>query len=480
MDERGEIKRVLMERELWRRGNLSWKLYPHQFALYDALWKAIRDPECLKYVLKCARRFGKSTVVCLIATEFGLQFPDSQIRFAAPTAKALKKITHPIMRMITKDAPLDCKPMYRTQDNIWVFPEGYRSEIHCAGTDNGNAESLRGTAANLNLVDEAGFCDDLHYVITDILMPQTLTTDGTTLLASSPAKTPAHDFTHISQECEAAGNQSRFNVFDNKSLTPEKIELYAKESGGVNSSTWKREYLCQDVVDEDSAIIPEWRDEYVKTPERNEFYRFYHKYIGMDLGRTDHTALIYGYWDFKRAKLVIQDESTMHGPAWTTLTLKNEIKSKERELWPADNGDEPEVFRRVSDNNNPHLITDLSSLHQVYFIETTKESLEAMVNEVREWVKPGMLEVDPKCKLLIGCLKYGVWDEKRAKFARSKVYGHFDHLAALIYLIRNVSRSSNPIPANYGHEPHRSWIPKKESNNAQQLKRALLGKRQSS
>lgn len=461
--------------EAWKRGNLAFKLYDYQQVLYDALWQAIQNPNCVKYVLKCSRRWGKSTLLCLIAIEFCQRKPGAQLRFTAPTAKALKKITLPIFRMILKDCPETLKPTYKIMEQMWLFPNG--SEIHMAGTDNGNAESLRGTASDLNLIDEAGFATDLDYVLRDILIPQTLTTGGKTLLASSPARTPAHDFTEISRECELDGYFHKFTIYDNPSVSQSTRDLYAKESGGYQSTTWLREYECKDVVDESLAIIPDWKDDYIREIERDDFYQYYHHYVGMDLGRIDNTALVLGTYLFRPATLYIEGEIVMEGSSWTTITLKEALLKKEAELWP---GKKP--FRRVSDNNNPHLINDLSSLHDVFFMQTDKDALEAMVNAVREMVVQGQLIVHPRCVNLIGCLRWGVWDAKRRGFDRSKKLGHFDTLAALIYLVRNLAKHSNPIPVAHGHENHRAWLGNVKgqmntSHNARVIGQAILPKR---
>lgn len=460
--------------EAWERGNLYYKVRPYQRVLYRALWAAIENEDCLKYVLKCSRRFGKSTVLCLIALEFAYRKPEAQMRFAAPTGKALKKITMPIFKMLLKDCPEKLRPEYKVQEQVWMFPNG--SEIHMAGTDNGNSESLRGTASDLNLIDEAGFASDLDYVLKDILMPQTLTTGGKTLLASTPPRTPAHDFTEIARDCEVEGFLTKLTIHDNTSIDEKTKAIYCKEAGGETSTTWRREYLCEDVIDEDLAIIPEWKDDYILEIPRNDHYTYYHKYVGMDLGRVDNTELVFGTYLFDKATLYMEDELCMQGSQWTTVSLKDAINRKEMDLWP---GMKP--FRRISDNNNPHLINDLSSLHNVFFMQTDKEALEAMVNAVRELVAQGRLIVHPRCKRLIGCLKYGIWDERRRQFERSKALGHFDSLAALIYLVRNLSKHSNPIPITHGHENHRSWLGNVKnqmntSNNARVVSQAIMPK----
>src|SRR6185436_79701 len=118
------------------------------------------------------------------------------------------------------------------------------------------------------------------------------------------------------------------------------------------------------------------------------------------------------------------------------------IVSKEKQLWP----DMPDPYRRVADNNNPLLIQDLGYIHGLYFVATTKDELHAMVNDLRRMIKEGRVKVHPRCKKLIGCMFSAVWDKERKKFDRSAQYGHFDHLAALMYLVRNLDQQRDNIP----------------------------------
>jgi len=436
----------------WVKGKLQYKLKPYQDNLYCAIIRAIDDKDCIKYTVNCSRRFGKSFILCLIAIETAIKKPGAQVRFAAPTAKALRKITLPIMKIIFKDCPHDLLPKYSTIDSFYRFPNG--SEIHFAGTDNQNYENLRGTSSDLNIIDEAGFCTELDYLMRSILIPQTLTTGAKTLLASTPPKTPAHDYFYIAQECKIAGHYSEFTINDNDSITAETIELYARDAGGKDSSTYQREYLCMFVVDDNLSIIPEWRDQFVSNYEKDGYSQFMHRYTAMDLGVKDLTAYIFGTYDFRRGILYIEDEGDMSGPTMTTPKLADAIREKEVEVF----GD-IEPYTRISDNNNLLLLQDLGSLHDCFFTPTSKDSLDAMINEVRILVSEGRLRVSPKCEKLIGCLKYGVFNEKRKEFARTTAYGHFDHLAALVYLVRNLDRQTNPIPSLYKLSDHTHFIP---------------------
>ncbi len=376
-----------------------------------------------------------------MATEYCLTNPKYPVRYAAPTQAALKNIIRPIMRRILSDCPQHLKPRWYTQDKMYVFPNG--AEFHISGCNNGHAENLRGTDAGIAIVDEAGFVDDLAYVVDDILMPQLLTTGGRLILSSTPPRSPAHEFTDFAQNAMSEGNYSEYNI--HKAGYPkELVAEFCKEAGGENSTTWKREYLCQFVVDETYAVVPEWRDAYVLDYPKDELFQFYHLYEAMDVGGRDKHAVLFWYYDFRHSKTVIEDEWVIDGPTMTTELIAQTVKAKEAERW---NG--RPVYRRIADNNNVILLNDLGSLHDLHFSATSKDDLQAMVNELRLHVSSGRLIVHPRCKQTIGCLKNAVWTEKRDQFARLSAYGHFDALAALIYLIRNLDVNSNPIPSDF-------------------------------
>lgn len=453
--------------ELWNRGELSWKLKPCQQEMLAAIQRSNR----FKYVIKCARRLGKSYLLCTLAIMVCLQKPGAQVRYAAPTAKALMKIVRPIMRRILADCPPELRPIFKASENVFIFPNG--SEIHLAGVNSGHAEDLRGPAADLFLVDEAGSVDELHYLIHDIALPQLLDTDGNVVkgrrlvVASSPARSPAHDFTELADEAEVQGYYSHYTIFHG-GYSNEIIELFLREDGvpeadiqallagdlgAVKSSTVRREYLAQDCIDESLAIVPEWSESYVGEPTPDEFHQFYWHFEWMDMGTVDFTVCLFALYDFKKATLYVIDEVWMSKPDMTTPPLAKLIKDKEAELWPPKPEERPRVNQRVADNSHPLLLNDLAAYHQLAFQATSKDRLHEMVNKVRTFVGQGRLVISPRCKQLLGCMRTGVWNQKRTEFARSKAFGHQDALAALVYGIRNLDESYNPIPATYGFDP---------------------------
>ena len=348
------------------------------------------------------------------------------------------------------DCPKDLRPVFKFQSSKFIVPST-GSEIKLVGLDR-KPNGLRGNVIDMIVLDEAGFITNLDYLYKSVIVPATTHRPHCKIfMISTPPSTPAHPFVDFAEKAEFEGGYCKLTIYDNPMVDHHTIKRLMDESGGEQSSTWKREYLAERVLDSNLAIIPEWRDEYVQDIARDAYYPFYHKYVGMDLGTSHFTAVIFGYYDFMKARLVIEDEFVTRGPELTTETLQKQIKAKELELkWEETKAKGAKVpYLRVSDSNNPLLLQDLSHLHGLHFIATDKGTLEEMINTLRLMVARGQVIVHPRCKHLVGCLKYGVWNQKRTHFAESKVYGHFDGLAALVYLVRNLNKNTNPVPPDF-------------------------------
>lgn len=447
-----ELRKAL--RLAWKRGLLTYKLYDFQYELY----KIISEGKSLKTVINSSRRWGKTTVLLLYAIIFAITHPNAQIKIATTSQKALRKTIFPIMRMLMGDCPEDIKPKWIASDGCYRLSNG--SEIHIHGTDNQRHDGLRGQRCDLGIVDEGAYCSDLAYIVQDILMPQTLTCNGRIIIASTPSKKVTQSSEEFKDFClQAQQNGSYFTktIYDNKSLTPETIELYKTESGGEGSITWQVEYLCKFMVDPEKRIVPEWNSAYVSYTAPDNYRGYYHNYVCMDLGvKRDFTCMLFGYYNFSKSKLIITDEHLMKN--MTSQELVNDMKTKE-----AANFGNLQIYRRIADSDNPLLLNDMCSLHKMAIIPTDKTTLETMVNEMRVFVGNGRLVVDPKCKYLIGCLEHGVWADSEAgrmrkNFGRTTAYGHFDGLAALVYFIRNLDTYTNPIPATLMFDSNNSYI----------------------
>lgn len=430
---------------LWELGILHWKLDPNQLGIY----KQIDMSKSKTHVLSASRRMGKSFMLTLMSVEKCMQKPNTVVKYVAPEGKMIKRDIRLIMREILKDCPRELKPKFNSQDNIYFFQNG--SELQLAGSDNGNADGLRGGTAALCVVDEAGFANDLDYLIKSILLPTTLTTKGKIILASTPPREAGHEFTTIAQAARERGTLIERTVYDNPRISPEDLEaIIAEYPGGKDDIQFKREYECVFLVSEKDAVVPEFtkelEQEIVQEVNRPAFYD---SYLGMDIGFRDLTVGILAYWDFREARLVIEDTFSLNGSAMTTDRLASIIKEKEEATWmdPVTLTPNP-VYLRVSDNNLI-LINDLYKLHGINVVPTKKDNFEAALNNVRLWLQQKKIIIHPRNKELLAHLRNATWNKARTDFARSSVFGHFDFVAALVYLVRNINTKRNPYPPGY-------------------------------
>ena len=442
---------LAVKHELWRRGILQWKLREYQKPIYLAAQKTT----AVQFMLNCSRRLGKTTVCIIMALELALKEKDQMIQFTTSTSKAMRGIVRPIFNQMMEDCPEELKPQWKGNDDYYYFPST-GSEIHLAGSNNGHEDDSRGRRRNLCVVDEGQSIDRLQYLIDSVLSPQTIDQPGgKIIIAGTPPESPAHYYKTLYQKLKIKGDVQEYNIYTNTNLTPDILEKYISEAGGEDSTTFQREYLVKFVVDSERAIIPDWDTEkFVQELTKDELYHLWHKYVSMDIGGTDLTAILYAYYNFREAKLYIESEWSMAGSSMTTDLIKDEITATEKKLWGS-----VQPWRRVADNNNKILLNDLAINHATYFQATSKDNLHAMVNKVREWVKTGRIVVDPSCTLLIGSLEAGIWDNARKQFDRMGEFGHFDMLATLVYLVRNIDEYTNPVPDFYQKTEDKFYLP---------------------
>lgn len=393
-------------------------------------------------VFHCSRRLGKTHLLCIIAICFALKKSHSQIRYASVTQKAVRKMVHPIFKQIFQQMPKKYRGTWNGQEGAYIFQNG--SFIHVLGVNNGHADDARGTSTDLALVDEAAFVDDLGYLVDSVLMPQLLTVpDSRLIMASSSPLSPAHEFCEYISKAKIEGAYHSYTIHDG-GYRDELIAEFCNEAGGAEATTWRREYLNEIVIDEDFAIIPEAAN-FKPGIQYDDNHRYWQSYVSMDIGIRDLTVVLFGYYDFKRAKLCIEREVVINGPQMTTPILANQVKKVEIEIFKGKS-----EIHRVADNNNLLLLQDLGYLHDCHFLATSKDSLEAMVNEMRVWFANNRVEIAEECHVLLQSIAFGFWNDNRSDFGRSSQLGHFDAIAALMYMIRNIDVTTNPLPRKLG------------------------------
>lgn len=492
--------------ELWRRGELGWLLKPSQRPIYAAIKLALwglggyLNPTgaFASYVLELVRRFGKSFICGVIACELCIQKKHARVHWAAETGKQVTRILIPNMRIILESCPPDMKPTWLKSEDKWVWPTT-GSEIYMVGCeDEAKADRLRGDGSDLFIPDEAGHIDPLEYVLKSIATYMVLRTNGRILIPSTPAKTPGHAFVYYAVAHEASGAYQHRTIFESD-LTPEQIERVWEGSGGGTDKTgweetgttdWMREGLAMRVVDATRAVLPEFvaaKKTCIAAWPRPDYFD---AYTACDIGwDPDLTFVVFAYYDFKAAKLIIEDELVLArmttdvfaggiDPRTGAHVLDDMgaeaigVKDIEDRLWSShwDKLEQqrlaftPEVRREVHKRTgdvDDRIISDLIKNHSLSFMKTAKHDKDSAINELRMWLKADRVRINPRCKQLIAHCEAGIWNKRRTEYERVKGFGHFDGIDALVYLRRNVDEQRNPypdVPYEIASQPERHHI----------------------
>ncbi len=343
LDKRSMEERV--KAELWYRGDLSYMLRPDgQQRCYDQLKeKKSKDKNDLTtLVWNCHRRMGKSFLLVLLCIERCISKPRQQCKFAAPTRQHVTDIVRPIISYILEDCPKELRPFRRESGTEFVFknhrwedPEAV-STLKLVGVNVGDGDRLRGQAADLVALDEAGMYNDLSYIMESVLVYQFAgRPEPAVVMATSAPTSMTHDFFEIyspraiESDCYLevrADNNKDFSETDRRNVLQ-------SCDGGEGSISWRREALCEKISDPTSLVVPEFEDhrhqvvvEEYKRPE------FFHPWMCMDTGWKDHTACLYSYVDFESQVLVVESVIWVH---YKTLgDISQMIKEREATLFP--------------------------------------------------------------------------------------------------------------------------------------------------
>lgn len=431
-----------------------------------------------------SRQRGKSWKWCTFAVVWAHCHSGQFIKYAAQLGKSVRNIIRPTINRLLADMPRECLAKDEPgslvaikedrADHKWLFPNG--SEIMAAGANLGHYEDLRGQKSHININDECAFYDDFD-AAQRVLRPQTQTTKGVNIYASTPAEAPSHPSVVVKQALKARGRYVHRTIYNHPRMAPEEVDAYLRKEAASKGLTleafkrttyYRREFLCMDVTEETRAVVSEWNEPMegdegktlgdiltveLQRPECADTYD------GADFGYTrDPHAAVLGWWDFTGGYFYVEDEVP---PLFRTRTdaLAEAWLAKRRALWPAsgpapypeaeasEDGTFWRPYNSTSDGGGrgTETIWELAK-HGLHTNAATKAELEVMVNEVRRMVAAGQLRVHPRCKHLRQQLATTLWaDTTRVDFERT-AEGHGDALMALVYTVRGVDRSRNPFP----------------------------------
>lgn len=498
----------------WRLGILIWLLDSNQLGMYDFIFTCQKAGK-KRIVLNCSRRIGKTYLVSLIAIEFALRNPRAKIKFAASTADDLEEIILPIFEEILSTCPEELRPRWRASKQKYRFKNG--AEIKLAGCDDRRkANRLRGTAAHLVVIEEAGSIPDLKYVVNSVLAPQLISTGGLMLFASTPPDSIGHEFVSIAEQAEAVGAYLHRTIFDCPRYTTEQREDLFRQMAGkmpledfYKTEDFRREFLAELISDQNLSVLTyatlehvggdcariegasdRWIQEREGTVSRRykELSRPFHfiPYEGGDHGvNPDFLGWLFAWWHYEAKTLVVERELLLG--RMSTYTFHKEALAIEKE-WLGPSRVAPVLHgfqqpRRFADGPESFFV-DLAQIHDFAVHKTKKDDLKAAVNNVNLMIPGfnGSLAINAeRCPELIRQMKAAIWDKHKKQFHRppaSTGLGHYDLVAALIYLARNVVQEENPVPPGWGFDPRRQFRaqePDSLTGNAGALRRALFG-----
>lgn len=402
----------------------------------------------------CSRRWGKTRFAALKSFNKAIQRPESIIRYGAPTKTHGRQFVEPAFAWASTLVPEKLRPKFDRQANTWHWNNG--SVCHLGSMETmADVEAQVGTDCHLAIADEVAKArsDMFRHWHRSVVLPQFLTTDGYVLVATTPAINQGHYCAELARSCMARGDYVRFTIDDCDHISRDAMQDVIREIIAPDSIAWEpwmeaaakshpdilRELYCQHISDPSRMIVPEWQqvaEDCVREVERPSYLDWY---CAADFGFSDLTVVLWGFYDFERARLVVTHEVAMHRESG--LAVGERAREVEREIGAQ------RVFR-VADAP-PQMLADLVHPSQgpgIQFSPALKDDAEAALNKLRMLVHQKRIVVDPRCKTLISHLHNGTWNANRTSFERVEGYGHWDAIDALKYMVRVINWTRNPAP----------------------------------
>lgn len=496
--------------KLWREGDLSWKCDPHQKRVHDdyrafelRVVTELRSDQLVAnvnarerkrgkrglmrcFVMDISRRWGKTFLVALIRIEDCIRRPNSVITYATAFEKDIIEIIQPMIEDIIADAPDDVAPKWQAHRSSWVFPNGSRLKL--VGIDK-NPKGLRGRASDGFNITEAGYVRNLGRTVGNVIYAQFQRRPHALLILESNApEDPEHDFDKIFvPDAKRRGAYIFKTIDDNEAISDEeKQESIDAVAEATSPEDAQREFYGVRYRDPKRFVIPNFDEKlHVGEIARPNYAKCF---VAGDVGTADLFGLIWGYWHFEKAILVIErDWAAANAPDGEVAEI---VRSYERELWGTKHREpamlrhqrqtlepaievvgaartsggllwktpftaftwwdgsefKPNPARRYAGEDALRTMLNLRAEHEIEFVAADTAAPEAQTNSVRTALDRKQIFIHPRCVELIAHLKTAKWDEKRTRWERHPKYGHYDLVAALMYLWANIDRATDPNP----------------------------------
>jgi len=463
----GSVEEDALVRFCWTTGALLEERYDALQLEFDTMFAGMA-PRTRAFLLE-SRKIGKTLGLLMYADKFARQRPGSIIRFAFPTKIQGKTIILPLMDEMQADCPADLRWVnHEAAEGCWILPHN-GSKIYLAGTDTADqVDRLRGPRSDLIILDEVPTFNEktLMYLINSVLWPQTLNTGGLMIMSGTPPSSLDHPSVDLIEMARRNNTLYTKTIFDNPRLSDEVIRTICEQANPTalpeeidlilagkleGTPEWEREFMCRMVADKNMRVSPKFNAlKHVRpipsgTPSM--------KFVFIDAGHVrDHFAAEFCELDYINQLLLCRDEVICIRKS--TREIQEMLEKKEDELWPHDRPS------RYLDQSEAQQIYDFTEAGYIVHAAIKSPGKGQLVVDMNNLIKVDRMIVDPKCKVLVGCLTNGLWaDTAKEDFRRSPSLGHLDALDAVaqgcMILRQRAKWQQDPTPkTDYDRRQH--------------------------
>lgn len=472
----------------WKHAKLRYKLHQHQRIGYDRFKALIHGKDTKRrMVWRWSRRLGKTFAAEVLAVETCVSIPGARIAVIAPTGEMLEKYVRPAIDLIIRDAPPESKPAWKSSEDSYVFPNGSRIDLYGAHTDASIDNVGRGPAAHGIIIEEGGHIAGLKKLI-HVVGPQLLSTRGMggcgwMLVVGTPPDSPAHHFVKLCRAAQADGREVHLTIKDGQ-YDEDLVRSFIEESAEgipyeeyLESEDYRREYLGELIADPTRKVLKLATEARLK--ECAARYRtiirpsHFAVYEGLDVGwNPDWTFWLLAWWEARSRTLVVERERFWRGGFKHEDVAAAIQEDEEKLLGPTRKSPVLNGYQDPSrwSDYSPDLLANLADKHAIVFGHTAKHDRDTAISAVDRMLvgapSVGSIAINPEgCPELLRQMDAAMWNRARTEFSRDfqKQHGHFDGVAALVYLCRNILRDENPFPPAGVGNHFTQWVPEQEA-----------------
>lgn len=495
-------------RDAWEQARLRYKLFPHQRPAYDefkARITSLDDSVLRTYALQWPRRVGKTFEAEVIGVETCRKIPGCRGVVIAPTEEMLEEYVIPTINVIGADAPKYMQPRFVKSDGKFYFDDnGSHIALYGAKDDSAIDAIGRGPAAHFIIYEEAGHIRNLKKV-REVAQPQLLSTMGIPhagwqLFVGTPPESTAHEFVKLCRAFAKTGQLNRLTIWDSHYPKERIYKFIAEAADGMpieeymQTEAFRREFLAEFIPDPTRKVLKLANERYLEACQERyrQIYRsggrptHFSVWEGMDVGwKPDWTFWLISWWHHQLQTLVVEAERYWRDGFTPEAVAEAVVEDEKRLLGHERRAPFKYEMRRPSrwSDYSPILLSELSSKHGLDFSPTRKDDRDTAISDCDRMIPGfsptvGALAISPACSMLLQQMDAAIWAKggKHKEFARDDIqrYGHYDGVAALVYLTRNVVRTENPVPEDWGvpqlAKDNFDWRPPQGSDRAEEEK----------